>query len=191
MEFLVKSNTVAQLLEEKIRTRQARVGIIGLGYVGLPLAVEFAKAGFDVTGFDVDPFKNAEINAGRSYIPDVPSQELAAVVRAGRLRATADMSKLGAIDAIDICVPTPLRKTKDPDLSYIVKAVDSVAATLRANQLVILESTTYPGTTDEVVQPMLEAKGLCVERDFFLAFSPERVDPGNLQFPTARIPKVV
>ncbi|MES1256409.1 MAG: nucleotide sugar dehydrogenase [Acidobacteriota bacterium] len=175
----------------RFTARQASVGIIGLGYVGLPLAVEFAKAGFDVTGFDVDDAKNAEINAGRSYIPDVPSAELAAVVSAGRFRATADMAKLGGMDVIDICVPTPLRKTKDPDLSYIVKAVEATALTLRPNQLIILESTTYPGTTDEVVQPMLEAGGLRADRDFFLAFSPERVDPGNAQFTTGTIPKVV
>ena len=175
----------------RIKAHDARVGIIGLGYVGLPLAVEFAKAGFDVTGFDVDESKNLAINAGRSYIPDVPSSELAHVVTAGRFRATADVRELGAMDVIDICVPTPLRKTKDPDLSYVVQAVEGVAGTLRANQLVILESTTYPGTTDEVVQPMLEAGGLRADTDFFLAFSPERVDPGNVQFPTGKIPKVV
>jgi UDP-N-acetyl-D-glucosamine dehydrogenase len=176
---------------ERIRTRQARVGVIGLGYVGLPLVVEFARAGFDVTGFDVDASKTELINAGRSYIPDVAEADLAACVRSGKVRATTDMSQLGAMDAIDICVPTPLRKTKDPDLSYIVRAVDAVAATLTRGQLVILESTTYPGTTDEVVQPMLEAKGLEPDVDFFLAFSPERVDPGNPQFNTRNIPKIV
>ncbi|MGE3511424.1 MAG: nucleotide sugar dehydrogenase [Vicinamibacterales bacterium] len=176
---------------DRIQNRQAKIGIIGLGYVGLPLAVEFAHAGFDVTGFDVDERKNVAINAGQSYIPDVPDSDLAAEVTAGRLRATADMSKLADMDVIDICVPTPLRKTKDPDLSYVVKAVEAAAATLRAGQLVILESTTYPGTTDEVVQPMLEEKGLKAGKDFFLAFSPERVDPGNVQFPTKNIPKVV
>jgi UDP-N-acetyl-D-glucosamine dehydrogenase len=174
-----------------IRTREARIGVIGLGYVGLPLAVEFARAGFDVTGFDVDETKIGQINAAHSYIPDVPHQELAAAVKAGRLRATSDMSLLGAMDVIDICVPTPLRKTKDPDLSYIVKAVDALVVTLRRGQLVILESTTYPGTTDEVVQPMLEAGGLKADVDFLLAFSPERVDPGNAQHTTRTIPKVV
>src|SRR4051812_23911370 len=149
----------AQLLD-RIRTTQAKIGIIGLGYVGLPLAVEFARAGFDVTGFDVDESKIAEIHAGRSYIPDVHPEDLAAAVRDKRLRATSDMTCLGTMDVIDICVPTPLRKTKDPDLSYVVKAAEAVAATLRAGQLVILESTTYPGTTDEVVQPMLAASGL-------------------------------
>ena len=178
-------------LLQRITDRQLRVGIIGLGYVGLPLAVEFARAGFAVTGFDVDERKNTEINAGRSYIPDVPQADLAEVVRSGHLRATSDMARLGEMEAIDICVPTPLRKTKDPDLSYVVKAVEAVAATLRAGQLVVLESTTYPGTTDEVVQPMLEAKGLTADADFFLAFSPERVDPGNMTYTTRTIPKVV
>lgn len=179
-----------QLLE-RIRTTEARIGIIGLGYVGLPLAVEFAKAGFDVTGFDVDESKIAAINAGTSYIPDVPAAELAEVVHAGRLRATSDMSKLGDMDVVDVCVPTPLRKTKDPDLSYVVKAVEAAAKVLKRGQLVILESTTYPGTTDEVVQPMLEAGGFKAGVDFLLAFSPERVDPGNAQYTTKQIPKVV
>src|SRR5262245_10847949 len=166
-------------IQDRIRSRQARIGIIGLGYVGLPLAVEFAHAGFDVTGFDVDESKTSQINAGKSYIPDVAEARLGECVRTGKLRATTDMSGLGGMDAIDICVPTPLRKTKDPDLSYVVRAVEAVAARLKAGQLVILESTTYPGTTDEVVQPMLEAGGLRADADFFLAFSPERVDPGN------------
>jgi UDP-N-acetyl-D-glucosamine dehydrogenase len=178
-------------LLDGIRARRLRIGIIGLGYVGLPLAVEFANAGFDVTGFDIDENKTADINAGRSYIPDVSSAELETVVKARKLRATTDMSELGAIDVVDICVPTPLRKTRDPDLSYVITAVEAAAATLRPGQLVILESTTYPGTTDEVVQPRLEAGGLRADADFFLAFSPERVDPGNKQFTTKTIPKVV
>jgi UDP-N-acetyl-D-glucosamine dehydrogenase len=178
-------------LLSRIHSREARIGVIGLGYVGLPLAVEFARNGFDVTGFDVDARKAAEINAGRSYIPDVSTTELQRVVEAKKLGATSDMSELGTMDVIDICVPTPLRKTKDPDLSFVVKAVEAAAATLRPGQLVILESTTYPGTTDEVVQPMLELKGLRAESDFFLAFSPERVDPGNISFTTRTIPKVV
>jgi UDP-N-acetyl-D-glucosamine dehydrogenase len=185
------SPTPFSTLTDRIRSRDARVGVIGLGYVGLPLAVEFARAGFTVTGFDVDAGKIAQINAGRSYIPDVPSEDLAAQVRAGKLSATTDMAQLGGMDAIDICVPTPLRKTKDPDLSYIVRAVEAVAATLKRGQLVILESTTYPGTTDEVVQPMLEAKSMKADADFFLAFSPERVDPGNQRFTTKNIPKIV
>ena len=180
----------AQLLE-RIHSTTARIGIIGLGYVGLPLAVEFAHAGFDVTGFDVDESKIAAINSGQSYIPDVPADAVATGVHAGTLRATSDMSKLGDMDVIDICVPTPLRKTKDPDLSFVVKAVEAVAKVLRRGQLVILESTTYPGTTDEVVQPMLEAKGFKAGDDFLLAFSPERVDPGNALYTTKQIPKVV
>jgi UDP-N-acetyl-D-glucosamine dehydrogenase len=176
---------------DRIHSRQARIGIIGLGYVGLPLATEFARAGFNVTGFDVDSSKAAQINAGTSYIPDVPAAELATEVRAGRLRATSDMRLLGEMDVVDICVPTPLRKTRDPDLSYVVKAVEATAATLHRGQLIVLESTTYPGTTDEVVQPMLEAKGLKADVDFYLAFSPERVDPGNARFTTRNIPKVV
>ncbi len=181
----------ASALLDRIAGREARIGIIGLGYVGLPLAVEFAHAGFTVTGFDVNATRVAEIAAGRSYIPDVPAAQVSSAVSSGRLTATSDMSLLGGMDAIDICVPTPLRKTKDPDLSYVVLAVEAVAATLKPGQLVILESTTYPGTTDEVVQPTLEAGGLKADRDFFLAFSPERVDPGNQQFTTKNIPKIV
>jgi len=176
---------------ERLRTKQAKVGVIGLGYVGLPLAVEFARAGFEVTGFDVDATKNETINGGCSYIPDVPHADVSTAVKAGRLRATSDMTALGEMDVVDIAVPTPLRKTKDPDLSYVIKAVEATAATLRPGQLVVLESTTYPGTTDEVVQPMLEAGGLKADVDFFLAFSPERVDPGNALHTTRTIPKVV
>ncbi len=178
-------------LKEKIRNRHARIGIIGLGYVGLPLAVEFAKAGFQVTGFDVDVAKIAAINKGHSYIGDVSSEDISTAVKAGTLSATDDMSKLHDMDAIDICVPTPLRKTRDPDLSYVVLAVDAVRARLKPGQLVILESTTYPGTTDEVVQPALEEGGLKAGKDFYLAFSPERVDPGNQTHNTKNIPKVV
>jgi UDP-N-acetyl-D-glucosamine dehydrogenase len=178
-------------LKQKIDARTARIGVIGLGYVGLPLAVEFAREGFDVTGFDVDQSKVAEINCGRSYIGDVKTEDVATLVKAGRLRATADMSHLSDMDAIDICVPTPLRKTRDPDLSYVVQAVDAVKERLKRGQLVILESTTYPGTTDEVVQPALQEGGLKAGADFFLAFSPERVDPGNETYSTRSIPKVV
>ena len=183
--------SLIETLLDRIRGREARVGVIGLGYVGLPLAVEFARAGYSVTGFDVDAHKAAQINAGKSYIPDVPDEDLSEVVNAGKLCATTDMHALGDMDAIDICVPTPLRKTKDPDLSYVVLAVEAVAATIKPGQLIILESTTYPGTTDEVVQPMLEEKGLEADVDFFLAFSPERVDPGNQRFTTKNIPKIV
>jgi UDP-N-acetyl-D-glucosamine dehydrogenase len=178
-------------LVRKIESRQAKVGIIGLGYVGLPLAVELARAGFQVVGFDVDEGKVVEINAGRSYIPDVSQDELAAVVASQHLRASTDFSGLRDMDVADICVPTPLRKTKDPDLSFVVKALEVVAANLTPGQLVILESTTYPGTTEEVALPMLEATGLKVEQDFFLAFSPERVDPGNPTYTTKNIPKIV
>jgi UDP-N-acetyl-D-glucosamine dehydrogenase len=155
------------------------------------LAVEFATRGFDVTGFDIDADKVAAINTGCSNIPDVTSKEVAVVVEAGRLRATTDMVLLHDMDAIDICVPTPLRKTRDPDLSYVIKAVQSVRDHLKKGQLVVLESTTYPGTTDEVVQPLLEESGLQAGTDFSLAFSPERVDPGNTQYSTRTIPKVV
>src|SRR5262245_18449638 len=172
-------STLSSDVLERIRSRRARIGIIGLGYVGLPLAVEFARAGFDVTGFDVDGSNVAEILAGRSYVPDVPQHELEDVVRAGRLRATTDMSKLADMDVADVCVPTPLRKTTDPDHSYVLQSLERVAAALRPGQLVILESTTYPGTTDELALPMLEPGGLRAEQDYFLAFSPERVHPGN------------
>ena len=185
------TDTAASTLLDRIRSKQARIGVIGLGYVGLPLAVEFALAGFHVTGFDVDATKVGEINAGRSYIPDVPQDDLGKVVTSGHLKATTDMRELASMDVADICVPTPLRKTKDPDLSYVVKSLEAVAATAHAGQLVILESTTYPGTTDEVALPMLEGRGLKADRDFFLAFSPERVDPGNPMFLTRNIPKIV
>jgi UDP-N-acetyl-D-glucosamine dehydrogenase len=178
-------------LKDRINSRQARIGIIGLGYVGLPLAVEFAKAGFEVTGFDVDVSKVDAINRGQSYIGDVSSDDVAASSKAGKLSATTDMARLHDMDAIDICVPTPLRKTRDPDLSYVVLAVEAVRDRLRKGQLVILESTTYPGTTDEVVQPLLEEGGLKVGTDVYLAFSPERVDPGNATHTTKNIPKVV
>jgi UDP-N-acetyl-D-glucosamine dehydrogenase len=183
--------TTLTALLDRIQSKQARIGIIGLGYVGLPLAVELARSGFHVIGFDVDAAKVDEINAGRSYIPDVPQPQLAEAVAAGRLEATTDSARLSEVDVADICVPTPLRKTRDPDLSYVVKALEAVAAQLKVGQLIILESTTYPGTTDEVALPMLEARGLKVNCDFFLAFSPERVDPGNPTFQTRNIPKIV
>ncbi len=184
------SDRLPELLA-KITSREARVGVIGLGYVGLPLAVEFAQAGFRVTGFEVDGHRAAEINAGRSYIADVPSDVLAQQRGKGRLSATTDWAELADMDTISICVPTPLRKTKDPDLSFILQAAERVQATLRPGQLIVLESTTYPGTTDEVVLPMLNRNGWQAGRDFFLAFSPERVDPGNAEFQTGNIPKVV
>jgi len=178
-------------LISKITNKQAHIGVIGLGYVGLPLLVEFTSRGFHGTGFEVDEAKAQQINAGTSYIGDVSSQKVKEVVDAGRLRATTDFSHLSECDAIIICVPTPLRKTKEPDVSYILAAAEQIAERLHRGQLIILESTTYPGTTDEVLLPMFEAKGLKLDEDFLLAFSPERVDPGNPQFQTHNIPKVV
>jgi len=174
-----------------IRDKRARVGVIGLGYVGLPLATEFASAGFKATGFEVDEKKVGEINAGRSYIADVSSQIIKQSVDADRLAATTNFDLLGDCDAIIICVPTPLRKTKEPDVSFILAAAEQIKQRLRRGQLIILESTTYPGTTDEVLMPMLQETGLKLDDDFLLAFSPERVDPGNPQFKTHNIPKVV
>jgi UDP-N-acetyl-D-glucosamine dehydrogenase len=187
----VVTPATAAILEEKIRTRRARVGIVGLGYVGLPLAVEFAKAGFTVTGIDISEEKVRRVNAGESYIGDIPTSTLKPLVEAGKLRATTDFSAVLELDTINICVPTPLRKTKDPDMSFIVSSCQEIARHFHAGMLVILESTTYPGTTDEVVLPMLTKGGLEVGKDFFLCFSPERVDPGNPNFQTANIPKVV
>jgi UDP-N-acetyl-D-glucosamine dehydrogenase len=182
---------VAASLLEKIQSRRARTGVVGLGYVGLPLAVELAKAGFHATGIDLDARKVQTVQEGRSYIPDVPNADVEALRKSGKLDATTDFSIVRELDTINICVPTPLRKTKDPDMSYIVSAVESIAKYLHPGLLVCLESTTYPGTTDEVVRPLLEATGLKAGRDFFLAFSPERVDPGNPTFQTHNVPKVV
>ena len=181
----------ASILGDKIRSRTARVGVVGLGYVGLPLAVEFAKAGFHVTGIDISQDKTARVNAADSYVGDIRSGDLEPLVKSGKLRATADFAAVRDLDTINICVPTPLRKTKDPDMSFIVSSCQEIARYFHPGTLVILESTTYPGTTDEVVLPMLEKDGLHVGRDFFLCFSPERVDPGNPNFQTFNIPKVV
>jgi len=174
-----------------ITNKQAHVGVIGLGYVGLPLLVEFASKGFQATGFEVDENKAKQINEGHSYIGDVPAPRLDEMVKSERLRATTDFDHLGVCDAIIICVPTPLRKTKEPDVSYILAAAEEIQKRLRRGQIIILESTTYPGTTDEVLLPMFEEMGLKLDADFLLAFSPERVDPGNPQFMTHNIPKVV
>jgi UDP-N-acetyl-D-glucosamine dehydrogenase len=178
-------------LSEKICARSARVGIVGLGYVGLPLAVEFAKAGFTVTGIDLQQSKVDGINLGRSHVADIRSEELAELVESGKLTATSDFSVIAHLDTINICVPTPLRKTKDPDMSYIVSACNQISQHLHPGTLVILESTTYPGTTDELVLPALQKPNLRVGEEFFLCFSPERVDPGNAQYRTRNIPKVV
>src|SRR5262245_50209761 len=181
----------AHHLLEQIRSRRSRAGVVGLGYVGLPLAVELARAGFETTGIDVDARKVEAVNRGTSYIPDVPTPDLSALVSSGTLRATADFSSVAGLDTVNICVPTPLRKTKDPDMSFVAAAVEGVAEYLHPGMLVVLESTTYPGTTEEFVKPRLEAGGLRAGRDFFLAFSPERVDPGNATFNTRNVPKVV
>ena len=175
----------------KISSRKANIGVVGLGYVGLPLAVEFAKVGFRVTGIDSDQQKTDMINSGKSYIHDVPNELTRSLVQNGKLCATVDYQILAEIDVVNICVPTPLSKTKDPDMSFIVKAAGEVASSLREGQLIILESTTYPGTTEEIILPILENTGLQVGRDFFLAFSPERIDPGNRKYSVRNIPKVV
>jgi UDP-N-acetyl-D-glucosamine dehydrogenase len=182
---------MADALIEKARRREALFGIVGLGYVGLPLAVELAAAGYRVLGFDISERVVEGLNAGRSHVKDISDEQLGAVVRAGRFEATTDMSRLGEPDAISICVPTPLSKFKDPDVSFIVAATEAVKRTLRRGQAIILESTTYPGTTREILQPALESTGLTVGQDFFLAFSPERVDPGNPTWQTRNTPKVV
>ena len=184
-------SSLAETLHAALTRRTARTGVIGLGYVGLPLAVEFARAGFSTTGIDLDSAKVNAINEGRSYIDDVPSADVSSLRAEGRLSATTDFDVINELDTINICVPTPLRKTKDPDLSFIVAAAEAIAPRLRPGMLIILESTTYPGTTDELVLPILERGGLKGGKDFFLAFSPERIDPGNPTFGTHNVPKVV
>jgi UDP-N-acetyl-D-glucosamine dehydrogenase len=178
-------------LLEKINSRDARLSVIGLGYVGLPLLVEFAHAGFKTVGVDVDGDKVARINGGDSYIKDVPQEAVRKALDAGNLSATTDFAVLAEVDTVNICVPTPLRKTRDPDISYIVNAVEQIQSHLHDQMLIILESTTYPGTTEEVILPMLESDSFKVGRDFYLGFSPERVDPGNPRYSTHNIPKVV
>jgi UDP-N-acetyl-D-glucosamine dehydrogenase len=186
-----KMTNHSEILRRKIETHQAQVGVVGLGYVGLPLVVEFAQAGFCVTGIDVQQSKVDAINRGESYIQDVPTADVQALVKAGKIRATTDFSVVRELDTINICVPTPLRKTKDPDMSFIVNACQEMAKFFHPGTLVILESTTYPGTTDELMLPMFEEGGLKVGQDFFMCFSPERVDPGNPKYQTKNIPKVV
>ncbi|MFT5444463.1 MAG: UDP-N-acetyl-D-glucosamine dehydrogenase [Myxococcota bacterium] len=178
-------------LADRIESREARIGVIGLGYVGLPLAVEFAKQGFDVTGFDIDESKIDSVNAGKSYIEDVPDSDLAETQAAGRLHASANFAGLAELDIINICVPTPLTRTKDPDVSHMASAVEEIRRRLRSGQLIILGSTTYPGTTQELFVPMLEESGLEVGEDFSLAFAPERIDPGNKLFTVRNVPKVI
>jgi UDP-N-acetyl-D-glucosamine dehydrogenase len=185
-------NSTKQFLLEQLQNRSARVAILGLGYVGLPLAVVFADAGFDVTGIDPDQSKVDSIRNGVSHIQDVPTEQVARLVAAGKLHATTDFSVLGQADAVSICVPTPLRKTGDPDLSFILSATEELAKYMHPGMVVVLESTTYPGTTREVLLPKLgEEKGLTVGKDFFLAFSPERVDPGRQDWTTLNTPKVI
>ncbi|MCZ6464180.1 MAG: nucleotide sugar dehydrogenase [Proteobacteria bacterium] len=178
-------------LRDKIASRDAKIGVIGLGYVGLPLSVEFAKAGFEVVGFDLDAEKVRSIEQGVSYIDDVPADELAAVCKEGRFQATTDFAALTRLDVIHICVPTPLTRSKDPDVSHMAKALEEIRRRLRSGQLVILGSTTYPGTTAELFVPMLEETGLSVGVDFCLAFAPERIDPANRDFNVREVPKVV
>ncbi|MEZ6194465.1 MAG: nucleotide sugar dehydrogenase [Planctomycetota bacterium] len=181
----------AAVLAERLETGRAKVAVVGMGYVGLPLAVEFANAGLEVVGIDVSEERVAQINRGESYIGDVETDELAPLVKSGKITGSLPGPVIGEADAVSICVPTPLRKSKDPDISYIVAATEVVAQYLRPGQLVVLESTTYPGTTEEVIRPRLEEHGLVVGRDIFLCFSPERVDPGNPTWHTRNTPKVV
>jgi len=178
-------------LFEKIKNKDALIGVIGLGYVGLPLAVEKAKAGFNVLGFDIQEKKVKMVNEGKNYIGDVVDRELADLVKIGRLKATIDFDELTKCDVVSICVPTPLNKFKQPDLTFVVNTTKEISKRLHRDMLIILESTTYPGTTEEVVLPILEETGLKVGEDFYLAFSPERVDPGNLIYKTKNTPKVV
>src|SRR5262245_18604976 len=189
-DVVVKTDAYLEL-EAKIATKTAKFGVIGLGYVGLPLALTLHDAGFNVTGIDIDTNRVAAILAGRSYITDVPDEELRKAMLESRFRTTAEVSEIANLDAVSIWVPTPLRKTKDPDMSYVIAAADAIAKELHPGQLIILESTTYPGTTEELILPTLEARGLRVGEDFFLAYSPERVDPGNPNFATKDIPKVI
>lgn len=179
-----------QLLD-KLKSKQAHLGVVGMGYVGLPLMMEFAKVGFTVTGIDLDQRKVDQVNAGESYVLDVPTAELKELVKAGRIKATSDYAVVSELDTINICVPTPLRKTRDPDVSFIVNSVNEIVKYLHPGQLIILESTTYPGTTEELIMPLLEETGLKVGEDVYLAFSPERVDPGNKHYTTKNVPKVV
>ena len=178
-------------LREKIEARDARIGVIGLGYVGLPLAVEFAKAGFPVVGFDVDARKVEKLAAGESYSEDVAAADVSTALAAGRLRATADFGELSRCDVINVCVPTPLTKTRDPDVSHMARALEDIRKRVRSGQLIVLGSTTYPGTTHELFVEMLESSGLRVGVDLAVAFAPERIDPGNKRFRVREVPKVV
>ncbi|HJS30338.1 MAG TPA: nucleotide sugar dehydrogenase [Anaerolineales bacterium] len=181
-----------EILRGKIQDRSASLAVIGLGYVGMPLAVAFAEAGFSVTGIDQDPAKVAAVNNGESYLHDIPAGQICRLVEAGRLRASTDASLLAGVDAVSICVPTPLRKTGDPDLSYVLSVAAELARFVHPGMVIILESTTYPGTTREILLPkLLEGNSLVVGEDFYLAFSPERVDPGRKDWTTVNTPKVI
>lgn len=185
------TSTPSSTLLSAIQTKTARAGVIGLGYVGLPLALAMARAGYHVTGFDIDPSKIEAIDSGKSYIEAVPDHILAEEKAAGRLDATVDFGRLRDCDVIAVCVPTPLTHHRDPDLSYVERTCEKIAETLRSGQLIVLESTTYPGTTDEVMKPLLEKSGFRSGQDFFIGYSPEREDPGNREFETSTIPKIV
>ena len=189
--LLARPFSVRDLLLDRIRSKQARIGILGLGYVGLPLAVAFARAGFHTTGFEVDEHKARLLNEGTSYVGDVADADIREQVAAQRFRAVSAAEELDDADCIIVCVPTPLSKSNDPDLSYIRQATSAIRRTLRQGQLIVFESTTYPGCTDELVLPELLRSGLALDKDFLLAFSPERVDPGNDRFHTGNIPRIV
>jgi len=191
MATAVQTRNTLETLAAKIDSRTARVGVVGLGYVGLPLAVEFADAGFSVTGIDLQAEKVKQINQGSSYIQDVPPEQVRSLVEERKLAATTDFAVVADLDTVNICVPTPLGKAKDPDMTFVMEASRQVARYLHPGMLIVLESTTYPGTTEEMLLPLFESGGLRVGEDFWLCFSPERVDPGNPQFHTRNIPKVV
>src|ERR1051326_7112830 len=188
---LLDEQPMAVELARKIQNRTAKLGVIGLGYVGLSLATEMAKTSFEVTGIDIDGRKVSSINSGVSYLLDVPADTLRSLVANKRLKATQSLAAVQNLDTVSICVPTPLRKTKEPDLSFVIAAAEAVRNHLQRGQLIVVESTTYPGTTRELVLPILEKSGLRVGTDFFLAFSPERVDPGNTTHTSRTIPKVI
>src|SRR5258708_9563347 len=178
-------------LLERLTNRTAHIGIVGLGYVGLPLAVAFAEVGFTVTGLDVSAEKVAALNGGHSYIPDIPTSQLAPLVQSGKLHATTSYEDLRGVDAVSVCVPTPLRKTKDPDMSYVISAADALALVAHPVMLIVLEGTTYPGTTDEILIPRLAQNKLTAGENIFVAFSPERIDPGNKKYNVRNTPKVI
>jgi UDP-N-acetyl-D-glucosamine dehydrogenase len=190
MEYIKKVRFMKDW-SEKIEKKKLKVGVLGLGYVGLPLAGEFASAGLKVTGFDIDDKKVRILNSGRSIIKHVPHSKVSQIVKAGLFEATSNMSRLKSVDAILVCVPTPLTKNREPDMQFIISSTETIAKYLRPGQLIVLESTTYPGTTREVMAPILESTGLKAGKDFHLAYSPEREDPGNKDFSTGTIPKVV